>query len=59
MTKIDKSIVATGGSSISNSKNEIATKAKRLKTKFTLIGFILGVLSSLVASYIYDYLTKS
>lgn len=59
MTKIDKSIVASGGSSISNSKNEITTNAKRLKTKFTLIGFILGILSSLVASFIYDYLTNS
>lgn len=59
MTKINKSIVASGGSSISNSKNEITTNVKSLKSKFTLIGFILGILSSLLASFIYDYLNKS
>lgn len=58
MNKIEKSIVATGGSTISNSKNEVNEKLKKAKTKYSIIGFILGIISSLVSSFVYDYLTK-
>lgn len=58
MSKIEKSIVASGGSTIINSKNKISENVRKIKIKYTIIGFILGILSSLMASFIYDLLTR-
>lgn len=56
--KIEKSIVADRGSTITNAKNISDTNVKKLKTKHTIIGFIIGVISELVAIYIYEHFFK-
>lgn len=67
MGKIEKSQVAMGGSTISNSMNTGNIKnakinsnveLKKIKRKNLLIGFVLGILSSIVSSYIYDHYIK-
>lgn len=54
MNKIKKSIVASGGSTIKNSRNEVNEKMKKVKTKYSIIGFLVGVISSILSSYLYD-----
>jgi hypothetical protein len=55
---IENSIVADQGSSISNSKNITNTNIRKIKTEYSIIGFILGVLASIIASYIYAHFIK-
>lgn len=56
--KIDKSIVAQGGSTISNVSNTNTKSTKRIRTESTIIGFVIGILTSIIASYIYDNFLK-
>jgi hypothetical protein len=56
--KIENSIVADGGSLITNARNTNNIDIKKLKTKHTVIGFVLGVVSELVAILIYEHFIK-
>lgn len=56
--KIDKSIVAQGGSTISNATNITTKSKKRIQAESTIIGFIIGILTSIISSYIYDNFLK-
>lgn len=56
--KIDNSIVAQGGSSISNAQNINQKHINRIKRESILIGFIVGVFSSVIANYIYEHFIK-
>lgn len=59
MTKnISSSQVADRGSSISNSKNNTSISVNRLRTESAIISFIVGTLSAIAASYIYDHFLK-
>ncbi|GAB4184004.1 MAG: hypothetical protein Tsb002_06570 [Wenzhouxiangellaceae bacterium] len=54
------SIVASGRSAVNNSNNFMNNRVfnNRLKKKYSILGFIAGVASSVISSYIYDYITK-
>lgn len=58
--KFEKSIVAQGGSTISNSKNITRQNNNNnsVKAQYTFIGFVLGILSSIIGSYIYEHFIK-
>jgi hypothetical protein len=55
---IQNSQVADRGSSISNSKNETNISIKKMRTESAIISFIVGTLSSLVASYVFEHWLK-
>jgi hypothetical protein len=55
---IEKSIVAQGRSTISNVTNNNTKSTKRIRAESTIIGFVLGILTSIIASYIYDKLLQ-
>ncbi len=53
--KINKSIVAQGGSSISNVSNKSSdVNVAKIRTVSGIVGFVLGVVSSVVGSYLYE-----
>ncbi len=56
--KIEKSVVAQGGSTISNVTNNNEKNIKKIRTESTIIGFIIGILTSIIASYIYERFLK-
>jgi len=56
--KISKSVVAQGGSKISNVTNTNSKSIKRIRTESTIIGYIIGIVTSIIASYIYDNFMK-
>lgn len=56
--KIENSIVADNNSTITNAKNTTSINLKKLKIKHTIIGFLLGVISELVAIFIYEHFIK-
>jgi hypothetical protein len=56
--KIDTSIVAQDHSTISNVTNRNNKSTKRIRTESIIFGFIMGVVSSIVASFIYDHFIK-
>jgi hypothetical protein len=55
--KTENSVTAEGGSKISNVINASNTKTnlKKVKAEYTIIGFVLGIISELIASYIYHH----
>ena len=54
--KIENSVVADKGSTISNVNNTVSTK--RIKTVSGVVGFILGIITSIIGSYIYENFLK-
>ncbi|WP_291067448.1 MULTISPECIES: hypothetical protein [unclassified Empedobacter] len=67
MDKAKNSQVATGGSTISNSNNTSQNKnshidnselIKKVRKESMIISFIVGVLTSLVSSYIFEHFLK-
>lgn len=56
MGKINKSIIAKNYSSIKNAKTGI--DLKYTKINFFISGFIVGIISSLIATYIWNLLIK-
>lgn len=53
--EIKGSQVADRGSTISNSKNETNISIKRIRAESAIISLIVGIVSSVVASYVYDH----
>ena len=53
--KIEKSVIAKGGSTVSgvNIQSNNQNNLRKVKAEYTLFGFILGIISELIASYIY------
>ena len=67
MKDIKNSQVATGGSTISNSNNTSQNKnsnitnselVKKVRKESMIISFIVGVITSLVSSYIFEHFLK-
>jgi hypothetical protein len=60
MNNITGSQVADNGSKIikSKNKNSNAQLIKKVRTESTIISFIVGILASLLASYIYENYIK-
>lgn len=56
--KINKSEVADRGSSISNSKNQTDISIKKIRKESIIISFIVGTLTSIAASYVYEHWIK-
>jgi len=59
--KIEKSVVADGGSTITNVTNTSDNEninLRKIKTEYTIIGFVLGILSELIAMGIYEHFIK-
>jgi len=50
--------VADRGSSIRKSVNESNISIKKIRTETVIISFIVGTISSLVASYVFEYWLK-
>jgi hypothetical protein len=48
--EVQGSIYANGGSTISNSRNFHGNSLNTIKTKYTFLGFFLGILSSIIAN---------
>ena len=67
---IENSIVAQGGSSISGVSSAIAQSGstvtsgdikismKKVKAKAGIFGFVLGIISSVIASYVYSFMNS-
>ncbi len=59
MEKIVKnSIVADRGSIVSNSKNETKISINKIRSESAIISFIVGTLSSIIASYVFEHWLK-
>jgi len=60
MNNITGSQVADNGSKITKSKNKNVNSqlVKKIRTESTIISFIVGILASLLASYIYENYMK-
>lgn len=58
MKNIKNSQVADNNSTIVDSKNEVNISLKKIRTETTIISFIVGFLSSIIASYIYEHFLK-
>lgn len=56
--KIENSQVAEGGSKISNSNNEIQITTNKIRKEAMIISFIVGFISSLLASYLFEHFLK-
>jgi hypothetical protein len=59
--KIEKSVVADRNSTITgviNTSNNENIFLRRIKTKYTILGFILGILSELIAMGLYEHFIK-
>ena len=56
--EIKNSQFADRGSSITDSKNQTNISVKRIRTESAIISFIVGTLSAIAASYIYDHILK-
>lgn len=59
--KINKSIIAQNGSTITKSKIQSQDNSyivKKIRTEAFFISFIVGFISSLIASYVFSLLTK-
>lgn len=56
--KIENSQVADRNSSIQNSENKTTISVKKIRTEAAIISFIVSVLSTIVASYVYDHYLK-
>lgn len=55
---VKNSQVADRGSLISNSQNEVNISIRKIRRETIIISFIVGVLSSLLASYAYEHWLK-
>jgi len=67
MSEIQKSQVATEGGKITNSNNindnenssmNNSAMIKKIRTESVIISFIVGLLSSIVGSYLYEHFMK-
>lgn len=56
--RIENSQLADRGSSISASKNITTISMKKIRTETAIISFIVGTLSSIAASYVYEHFVK-
>lgn len=57
-SNIQNSQVAENGSFISNSKNQTNISINRIRTESAIISFIVGTLSAIAASYVYEHFFK-
>ncbi len=55
---VKNSQVADRGSVISNSQNDVNISIKKIRRETIIISFIVGILSSLLASYAYEHWFK-
>lgn len=56
--RIENSQVAEGSSKISNSNNEIQITTNKIRKEAMIISFIVGFISSLLASYLFEHFLK-
>lgn len=56
--EVKNSQFADRGSSITDSKNQTNISINKIRTESAIISFIVGTLSAIVASYIYDHFLK-
>jgi hypothetical protein len=57
-SNIKESIVASDGSSISNSTNSKNINVRKIRQESAIISFIVGIISSIVANVIWEILRK-
>ncbi|MGJ8682563.1 hypothetical protein [Paraglaciecola sp.] len=56
--KIEKSVVADRGAKIKNVDMSENKTIKRMVNKDSILGFIFGVLTSVIGSYVYEFLKQ-